>query len=135
MTVIRWDPTFVPDADEIERQHHELLAIVADLSEALHDGRDRESVSWALAALSAYSGYHFGFEEQLLSAHGYPGGHERTLRQRVFARSLNEFRLAYSTGTQDLTPPFIARLSAWLDQHMAGAEHSDVARLIERIVA
>jgi len=122
------------EADEIDRQHQELMAIVQDLAEALHDGRDRESVSWALAALSAYTGYHFGFEERLPAAPGGPGAHERTMRHRVFVRTLNEFRLAYSTGAE-LTPAFVGFLTDWLEGHVAGREHRGAASLASQNVA
>jgi hemerythrin-like metal-binding protein len=111
------------------------MAIVDDLAAAMRDGRDRESVAWSLAALSAYSGYHFGFEEQLMAANGYPGAHERSLRQRVFVRTLNEFRLAHASGQQDLTPALVEFLTTWLVHHTTSAEQRDVARLADQQVA
>ena len=71
MALLEWTDNLSLHADEIDRQHQELLAIVNDLGAALTDGRDRESVSWALAALSACSTCHFDFEDELLARQVY----------------------------------------------------------------
>lgn len=129
MALLEWTDDLALHVDEIDRQHQELLAIVNDLGAALTDGRDRESVSWTLAALSACSTCHFDFEDELLARQGYADAHERTLKQRIFVRTLGEFRASYARGQAGLSVTVMDFLAGWLRDHISGADQRDVARL------
>lgn len=131
MALIEWTDKLALHVDEIDRQHQELVAIVNDLGAALTDGRDRESVSWTLGALSACSTCHFDFEEALLARQGTPGAHERTLRQRVFMQTLGEFRASYARGQARVSVTVMDFLGNWLSSHITGTDQRDVARLAE----
>ncbi|MDO8836632.1 MAG: hemerythrin family protein [Vicinamibacterales bacterium] len=135
MVLLEWTDNLALHVDEIDRQHQELLAIVNDLGAALADGRDRESVSWALAALSACSLCHFDFEDALLEGQGCPGAHERTLKQRIFVRTLGEFRASYARGQVGLSMTVMDFLAGWLKDHVTGADQRDVARRADTAAA
>jgi hemerythrin-like metal-binding protein len=131
MALIEWTDKLALHVDEIDRQHQELVAIVNDLGAALTDGRDRESVSWTLGALSACSVCHFDFEEALLARQGAPGAHERTLQQRVFVQTLGVFRVSYARGRSRLSVTVMDFLGNWLSSHIRGTDQRDAARTAE----
>ena len=122
MALIEWTDRMMVHVEEIDRQHQELIAILNDLNLAMSDGRDKESVSWTLGALTAYAKFHFGFEENFLAQHEYPDAHEHTLEHRMFVRTLGEFRAAHSKGTAGLSVGVLAYLGDWLSNHITATD-------------
>ena len=122
MALVEWTDRMMVHVEELDRQHQELVAIINDLYLAMSDGRDRESVAWTLGALTAYTKFHFGFEEGLLAQHAYPDAHEHTLEHRMFVRTLGDFRTAQAKGTADLSIGVMAFLGDWLNNHICGTD-------------
>ena len=120
--LVEWTDRLALGVDEIDRQHYELVAILNDLHAAMSDGRDHESVAWSIGALTAYTKFHFGFEEKLLARHGYADLHAHTLEHRMFVRTLSDFKVAYAEGTAGLSLSLMAFLGDWLEHHIMGTD-------------
>lgn len=134
MELVEWTDRMLLHVEEIDRQHRELVAIVNDLNLSMLDGRDHESVAWTIGALTAYTKFHFAFEEKLLAHHGYAGTHEHTMEHRMFVRTLSDFKVAHADRTAGLSVSLLAFLGDWLTNHIMGTDRRYVPHLAARNV-
>lgn len=74
MTAFPWDPGLETGHDEIDDQHRSLFALASRLQEALDacPSGDEALVGDAVYALTDYVVQHFGDEQDLMEAAGYP---------------------------------------------------------------
>ncbi|HEY7726773.1 MAG TPA: hemerythrin family protein [Anaeromyxobacteraceae bacterium] len=124
--MIGWDPSLAVGHTEIDAQHQELFRRVDRLLEAIQFGLPRAEVEGTMAFLGAYVHEHFGAEETLMLAHGYPRLAEHRAQHAGFVR-------AFSTIFAELeragpSPELAARLGAalvdWLREHVAGDDRA-----------
>lgn len=85
---VEWKSDYSVGYDNIDRQHQELFRRFNALIEACKESRGREKVGELLGFLDDYVESHFGDEERLMAAHGYPGEAEHRRLHDTFRGEL-----------------------------------------------
>jgi hemerythrin len=122
---VEWDPSLASGNAEIDGQHQEILRRLADLVQALEQGR-REEIGRLYEFLGAYVVEHFGAEERAMRESAYPGmnvhraAHERFVREyaelhRLYEATGPSFAIAVRTATW---------VQDWLRAHVFGADRA-----------
>lgn len=122
-TDLRWRPEMEIGVEAIDSDHKALFHYVREFMESLENGEDALVFDGIFASLADYASYHFGREEAVMEACGYPNlaGHQSqhaALAARVFeARD----RYMLSRG-KELTEELRAFLLSWLGDHILKAD-------------
>ena len=136
MEVVEWHPSLASGNAEIDGQHQEILRRLAELVQALEQGR-REEIGRLFDFLGAYVVEHFGAEERAMQASAYPGmnvhraAHERFVREygqlhRLYEAVGPSFAIAVRTATW---------VQDWLRSHILGADRALARHLREKEAA
>lgn len=117
---ITWDPSLTIGVPEIDRQHVELFDRLDRLLEAARTGRTAEEVGKLLGYLGDYVIDHFGAEEALMSARGYPGLAAHQAEHRHFEGELQALLHEYldDGATLLLVVRVNAKVTTWLREHI-----------------
>ena len=70
---IAWKDYYSVGDESLDAQHKQLLGIINELYSAIEQGADRLAVRPILDRLLQYTLTHFKHEEEVMSAHDYPG--------------------------------------------------------------
>jgi hemerythrin len=98
---------------EIDRQHGELLAQIAELGEAARTG-DLPLAENVLAYLERYAATHFATEERFMLAYGYPDLETHWSLHMAFASELARRKAEYAAhGSLAI---LLADLGLWMDR-------------------
>lgn len=135
MQVFQWDPSFATGNVEIDEQHQYLIGIINDFGELLEKGAVcPDEIGKACAKLADYARYHFGLEEQLMTAvnldqrHHYQHRHQH--EDLLYETEL--FQRLLASGDQADGKMFFEFLTNWLVFHILGTDML-MSRQIEAI--
>jgi len=120
---LEWTSGLAVGVDEIDEQHQELYRRAERLILALKAG-DRGEVEPLLRYLSDYVVSHFDCEERWMASAEYPALEEHRDAHRRFRDDFAELTREYQRkGPTPLVALTVHNwLSAWLQQHIAGAD-------------
>jgi hemerythrin len=107
--------------EAMDQEHHLQIAIVSALVDAVEQGRPSEARRLA-GQLAAYSGMHFGSEELLMSAAGYPERKRHGDEHRILTQAMQEVEGSLERGEYELALAFALDLRAGLAGHIAGSD-------------
>ncbi len=120
MSLVEFDPVLLTGVDEIDAQHRELFARIAQLLEASHHHRSREEVVRFLEFLGGFVVEHFAAEEATMEATGYPRIQGHRAEHRQFVKELEILR--HELKSEGPTRLFIIRVgnrvTEWLREHI-----------------
>lgn len=130
---VEWHPSLASGNAEIDGQHQEILRRLADLVEALEQGRTEE-IGTLYEFLGDYVVEHFAAEERAMRETAYPGvnvhcaAHERFVREygelhRLYQATGPSFAIAVRTATW---------VQDWLRAHIFGADRALARHLREK---
>ena len=117
-----WNEQLDLGDEALDREHHLQSAMVSALAEAIEQGRPAEARRLA-AQLVAYSGMHFGGEELVKSASGYPERQRHQEEHRMLTQAMQEVEGALARDARDLALAFAIDIRAGLAGHIAGSDH------------
>jgi hemerythrin len=116
-----WNANLAVGVKKIDDEHQELFGRINKLLEAMAQARAKEEVEPLFAFLGSYVANHFGGEERLMKAHGYPGTAEHLGQHAFFNAELSalvaEFRKGGANAT--LTIKLNKLLCDWFRDHVA----------------
>lgn len=123
---ISWDPSLAVGVPAIDRQHVELFDRLDRLLEAARAGRSAAEVGRLLGFLEDYVVTHFGAEEGLMEARGYPELAAHRAEHARFADDLAALlREFLDDGATTLLVVHVnARVTAWLREHIYRADQA-----------
>jgi hemerythrin len=130
-----WGDDFITGVESVDQQHHGLVALFNELSEALMTGNDLDEGQAYLVfqRLINYAEYHFREEEQLMRENGldprHIEGHDEL--HRAFVDQLRGMWSAKDTMSHP-AEVFLSFLTSWLGLHILGVDQS-MARQMERV--
>ena len=130
-----WDDNFVTHVPAVDEQHHGLVDLFNELSNALFaQTHDREAVLADIyGRLLAYAEYHFTDEEELMAQYGldprYVDNH-RAMHQQ-FIQQVTLLWSQHATMTDPGTT-LVGFLTSWLGLHILGIDQS-MARQISSV--
>lgn len=114
------DPILLTGVPAVDAQHRELFARVGALLDASRERRGRDEVARLLGFLGDYVVTHFGDEEALMAARGYPGLEAQRADHQAFVK---EFSALYQAFRREGPGPLFVirvgnRVTAWLREHI-----------------
>ncbi len=117
---IVWDPTLKTGVPEIDAQHEELFRRLDALLEAIRGGRSRDEVGRTLAFLDDYAGHHFGTEEALMEARGYPALADHRAEHESFRADLRALEAEFLRDgpSASLIIRVNTHVTGWLRSHI-----------------
>ncbi len=118
MALITWDNSFRIGNYLVDAQHQELFRMVNDLHEAIVAGRGKDILNPTLAKLVNYTVQHFGAEEALMRAVGYPAFQVHRGKHRDLADKVKDLVGKYGRGELVVSITLSRFLADWLQHHI-----------------
>ena len=116
-----WNEQLELGHEAMDHEHHLQVALIDALAEAIEKGRP--AVARRLTTyLLAFSGMHFGGEEMLMSASGYPELAQHSDEHRLLSQAMREVEGALERDERELALAFAVDLRAGLAGHIAGSD-------------
>jgi hemerythrin-like metal-binding protein len=106
----------------IDGQHKKLVALVNELSSAMHGGRGKEVLGRVLNELVSYTLNHFADEEAIFSASSYPKSKEHKAKHADLVVQVAKLKGDFESGTAILSSDTLAFLKSWLVDHILGTD-------------
>jgi hemerythrin-like metal-binding protein len=104
--------------EEIDRQHKKLVSLIAELHEAMKEGRGAAALNRILGDLVTYTRVHFDSEERLMEKHGYPALDAHKREHAALSRKVSDYVEQVRSGAVSLTPEVLGFLKDWLVNHI-----------------
>ncbi len=123
MAVLQWTEDMSVGNPSLDRDHQVLVGMINQLDEAIKAGRGRETVSSILDALLDYTTYHFGREEALMQACGYPDLEAHCHTHKVLRTQVAHIRDRHRGNPDTIYDrEVLAFLKNWLISHIMGRD-------------
>ncbi len=116
-----WNEQLDLGHEAMDHEHHLQIALVSALADAIERSRPGEARRLS-AQLAAYSGMHFGSEELLMSASGYPDRQRHAEEHRMLTQAMQEVEGALEREERELALAFAIELRAGLAGHIVGSD-------------
>ncbi len=122
MAFIEWSEALSVKVSEIDRQHKMLIKMINDLSDAMKQGKGKESLGRILNGLIAYTTTHFKNEEDYFQQYGYPEAASHKREHAAFVKKVSEFKTGFEKGKLSVTIETMNFLRDWLQKHIMGTD-------------
>ncbi|MEW5729060.1 MAG: bacteriohemerythrin, partial [Pseudomonadota bacterium] len=114
LTTVKWTDEMSVHIPAIDDDHKKIVALLNKVIAAGCAGVGRAAIAEALGELEDYTATHFGREEAMLRAKGYPGLDNHTLVHFKLIQELQRLRSAPEFRTREA----LDLLSRWLIEHI-----------------
>jgi hemerythrin len=123
MAAIQWTQDMSVGIESIDADHQILVGMVNRLDSAIKAARGEDSVSGILDALLDYTTYHFGREEALMQACGYPDLDAHRHTHKVLRTQVAHIRDRHLGNPETIHDrEVLAFLKNWLTSHIMGRD-------------
>ena len=123
MAAIQWTQNMSVGIQSIDADHQILVSMVNRLADAIKTARGKETVSSILDALLDYTTYHFGREEVLMQACGYPDLDAHRHTHKVLRTQVAHIRERYRGNPETIYDrEVLGFLKNWLTSHIMGRD-------------
>ena len=123
MPLIKWTPDLSVGFESIDTDHQVLIGLINELDDAIRVEEPRETVSRVLDALLDYTDYHFGREEVLMNACGYPDRDDHIRTHDTLRAQVADIRNRYHRSPESIhAREVLAFLKNWLTAHILGRD-------------
>lgn len=122
-----FDDTLVTGNEMIDSQHKELIGRINDLLRSCEEEADLRAAVKMLNYLADYTEYHFGEEEALQAAIGYPGIEEHKKKHEELRKTVEELHemLEEQEGpTKAFVEQVNKNVTEWLFYHIRSFDRS-----------
>ncbi|MGA7710937.1 MAG: bacteriohemerythrin [Rhizomicrobium sp.] len=119
MAFMKWTSDMSVGVALLDSEHKQLIRIINQLYEGMSTGSAKSVLKKAFDAMVAYTGEHFGHEEQFFEQTQYPLAAEHKAQHEELRQLLVKFR-----GESDrkdnalLALELLCALKEWLEQHI-----------------
>jgi hemerythrin len=117
---IQWTDDLTVGVKEIDDQHQELFKRVNELSQAMWDGKGKEESKKLMDFLGDYVVSHFGTEQRIMSAKGYPEYESHKKIHEKFINDLMNLKKQFDSGeaTSSMVIQVLDETCEWLKSHI-----------------
>jgi hemerythrin-like metal-binding protein len=123
MPLIQWTPEFSVGVESIDTDHKVLISLLNLLDDAITRGEPRTTVQQVLDALYDYTVYHFGREEALMRASGYPDYDAHVRTHSTLRAQVADIRERYARNPDAIhAREVLSFLKNWLSAHIVGRD-------------
>ena len=123
MPAINWTNQLSVGVHAIDTDHKLLVSLINQLNDAIEDGLGEETVGSVLNALCDYTLYHFGREEALMAACGYPDAEDHRKIHEQITTKVMDIRDGFLAG-KDIVhgEDMLELMTNWLTDHIVGRD-------------
>ena len=118
MTILRWTDALSVNIDEIDQQHKNLIMMVNELNEAMHERKAKDVLGTIIDGLINYAATHFATEEKYFARYSYPETETHKKEHVSFVEKIIEFKLGFDEGRLLLSLEVMNFLQEWLITHI-----------------
>ncbi len=122
MAFIEWTEALSVKIAIIDRQHQKLVSMINELSDAMKQGKGKETLGRILNGLIAYTTTHFKTEEDYFQQYGYPETDSHKREHDAFVKKVSEFKAGFESGKLSVTIETMNFLRDWLKNHILGTD-------------
>ncbi|MGE4194776.1 MAG: bacteriohemerythrin [Pseudodesulfovibrio sp.] len=136
MAQIEWCDSHSVGIPALDDQHKALVALTNQLFLAIMRDEGQKELGRVLAELARYADYHFDFEEQILTEHGFPESgfsHHREEHRKLKSR-VQTLLIQHEEGSVALDLDVYSFLREWMTEHMIGTDSEYAAFLASKAV-
>ncbi|MHB8764663.1 MAG: bacteriohemerythrin [Deferrisomatales bacterium] len=133
MVFFRWSDQFTVYDDRMDEQHRQFLEALNGLYAATRERKDATSLRSTLDLLSQYADHHFGAEERLLRAAGYPKLEDQVRQHSFFRGQVAELRRAFEGSATTELQSTLQFMRDWFLRHILEADRGYAEYLNEPI--
>jgi len=132
MASLQWSETLSVNIPEIDLQHRQLIALIADLESALEAGADKEIMGRVIRELNTYVREHFTEEERWMKRCEFPGLKGHAAQHENFVEMLLHFELDYLADRKEVSEDLLAFLMNWFKEHILGFDQHYAHYFLEK---
>lgn len=119
---LQWNEQFRVNVKNLNNQHKRLIDMINELHNAMRTGKTHDVLGKTLNALSDYTRYHFGEEENLMITHGYPDSALHKSQHDDFISKLRDCIEKYEAGRITVSVELMNFLRDWFNNHIMGTD-------------
>jgi len=136
MPLFEWTHQMSVGIDVIDTDHKLLIALINQLDDAVKTGQAKETTASVLNVLYDYTDFHFGREERMMAAVGYPDLENHLKSHAALKDKVMEIRDSFSLCDIDgIEGEVMDLLKDWLKEHIMGRDRLYQAAMNEHLDA
>jgi len=113
-----WSDNYKVGVEEIDEQHKELVRLLNNLHQAIHEHHGNETSRKILNELAEYTRVHFSLEESLMRISSYPDFESHKKIHEALIQQVQELQAKLDSGTVKITFELLHFLKNWLTHHI-----------------
>jgi hemerythrin len=125
--VFAWKDTYNVGNTTIDRQHKKLVGLVADMYDAMAEGKGRDVLGRILRELIQYTVQHFKDEEVIMSRAQYPKLVKHIGLHCELTQSVQRLQSELESGRTAMSVETLNFLMKWLNDHILVHDHQFAA--------
>lgn len=123
MAAITWSNEYSVGVHALDTDHKLLISLINQLDESIAEGAGQETIGSVFNALLDYTEYHFGREEKLMEASGFPDTDDHIKSHDAIREKVQEIRVKYAKGNKsDASQEVLDFMKSWLTDHILGTD-------------
>ncbi len=122
MSLFTWKEKYSVNVREIDEQHRKLIEMVAQLDDAMREGKGKQALEKTLQNLIGYTRTHFVAEERIMKANGYPEYEEHKIKHEKMTQKVLQIQKECQAGKLNLSLEVMTFLQNWLERHIMGTD-------------
>ncbi len=123
MAFLDWYKAYSVGVDSIDKQHIELLTIINEFHEKLHNGEGRAGLLTVFTKLKLFTSNHFAYEEKFMEEFGFEGFLEHKKEHDALIAQMVDLENRFNNGENALSYKVILFVKEWITVHMVGTDH------------
>jgi hemerythrin len=120
--MFKWEPEYSVNVASIDAQHKGLLALGAELFDAMQKGQGKAATGKILDRLIKYTVIHFKHEESLMQANRYPDFASHKAQHDALTVQVAQFQTEFMADRAALSMDLLDFLKNWLIGHIQGSD-------------
>ena len=130
MALVKWGPQYSVGIDRIDDQHKIWIELINALHDAMSQGKGHEIVARVYKEMIDYTRTHFGEEERLMRATGFPGYAAHKALHDQFIRDIGTRLGGEHAGAAKATLDTMSTLRDWLVNHIQKTDRAFVPHFL-----
>jgi hemerythrin-like metal-binding protein len=120
--MLTWTHALSVGVPAMDEQHRVLIDLTNRLEAAMRDAKGKEVLGEVLDALVLYVQTHFGAEERLMAAAGYPELAAHQAIHEAMTKQVLAIQQSHRLGRAALTVQTLKFLGDWVEKHIRGTD-------------
>jgi len=120
--LFKWSDDFSVGVQEIDEQHKELVSLLNQLHDAIHEHHGSEAARRILDELADYTRTHFMVEESLMRISNYPDFEAHKQNHEDLIGQVQALQEKLDSGQAAITFELLHFLKVWLTRHINEAD-------------